>query len=123
MKLDAIQVNSGDLLPAVKKYLDDGYRLVTITCVDEGEKIRLLYSFDLELSLANLELSLAREEAAPSISCVSPGAFLVENEIKELFGVRIDDISLDLGGRLYMVPGAKEAPMARSAPVAGKGEK
>ncbi|MEN6351344.1 MAG: NADH-quinone oxidoreductase subunit C [Syntrophomonas sp.] len=121
MKFNSIQISPLDLLAAVKKYLDGGYRLVTITCVDEGEKVRLLYSFDRELSLENLELSLTREEAAPSISRISPCAFLVENEIKELFGIKMDDIALDLGGSLYMVQGAKEAPMSRSVQRAGKG--
>jgi len=121
MKIDAIAVSVENLSATVKKSFADGHRLITITCVDEGEKFRLLYSFDNELSVENLELSLTKGEAAPSISFIYPCAFLVENEMKELFGVKIDDIKLDLGGRLYMVPGAKEAPMLRT-PAAGKGE-
>ncbi|HWP96922.1 MAG TPA: NADH-quinone oxidoreductase subunit C [Syntrophomonadaceae bacterium] len=121
MKINAIKITPEEILATVQKYFDDGYRLVTATCVDEGEKIHLIYSFDRELALQNLELCISREQGVPSISSVYACAFLVENEMKELFGIKIDDIALDLGGRLYMVKGAEEAPMARKIEEAGEG--
>lgn len=122
MKIDAIETPMEALLNSVKKHFDDDWRLVTVTCVDEGERVRLLYSFDRNLALENLELCITREQEVPSISSIYPSAFLVENEIKDLFGLKITDMSLDLNGRLYMVQGAKEAPMSRTAQPAGKGE-
>lgn len=122
MKINAIQIRTEELLAVVQKYFDDGCRLVTITCVDEGDKVRLLYSFDRELFLENLEIYITREQAVSSISAIYACAFLVENEIKELFGIKIDNVALDLGGCLYMVAGAEEAPMTRKNQAAGKGE-
>lgn len=120
MKINPIQIGVEELLVAAQKYFDENYRLVTITCVDDGEKVRLIYSFDRELALENLEISFTRDQAIPSITLIYPCAFLVENEMKELFGIKIDNIALDLNGRLYLVEGAQEAPMTRTLP-AGKG--
>lgn len=115
MKIAAITTSPGQITAQAQNYFDDGWRLVTATCVDQGEEFRIIYSFDRDLNLENLEISTPREQAVPSLTGVYACAFLIENEMKELFGLKIDHLSLDLGGRMYLVQGAQPAPMARSS--------
>jgi hypothetical protein len=61
-------------------------------------------------------------DAVPSISEFFGAAFLYENEIRELFGINITGIGLDLGGQLYKtvtkVPFSHAAIKARLAATA-----
>ncbi len=122
MSINKIASTPEEMLKPIKQYYDDGYRLVTATCIDEGEIFRLIYSFDKELAILNLEVTTARDKAIPSISDIYECAFLVENEMQELFGLMINNIVLDLGGTMYMAGGVKEAPMARELKPAVKGD-
>jgi len=122
MSINKITSTPEEMLNAIKQYYDDGYRLVTSTCIDEGEVFRLIYSFDKDLTMINLEVTTSREKSIPSISDIYACAFLVENEMQELFGLKIDNIALDLGGKMYMAAGVKEAPMARELKPAVKGD-
>ncbi len=106
----------------IKQFYKDGYRLITASCIDEGETFRVLYSFDKQLAQKNIEVSAPREKSIPSISNIYPCAFLVENEMKELFGIKIDNIALDLGGKMYMTGDVKEAPMAKEKKPQEKGD-
>lgn len=122
MSINKITSTMEEMLGLIKQYYDDDYRLITATCIDEGETFRLIYSFDKELSMINLEVSTLRDKSIPSISDIYACAFLVENEMQELFGLKIDNIALDLGGTMYMAGGVKEAPMARDYKPAVKGD-
>jgi ech hydrogenase subunit D len=44
---------------------------------------------------------VAPGDEVPSVSMIYPNAFLYENEIHDLFGVPIKNITIDYGGRLY----------------------
>ena len=61
-------------------------------------------------------------DAVPSISEFFGAAFLYENEIRELFGINVTGIGLDLKGQLYKtatkVPFSHAAVKARLAAVA-----
>ncbi len=113
MSFEAKQITPEQLINETQQMFNEGYRFVTATCVDEIEQFRIIYSFDRETELVNLEVAIGKEEQLPSVSGVYLCAFLVENEIKELFGVNISDIAVDLGGRLYMIEGADPHPMTR----------
>ena len=115
MSFEAKQITPEQLINETQTMFDAGYRFVTATCVDEIEHFRIIYSFDLERELVNLEVAIGKEDELPSVSGVYLCAFLVENEIKELFGVNISDIAVDLGGRLYMIEGVDPHPMTRKA--------
>ncbi len=80
----------------------DGYRLVQLTCVKGGEgRLDLIYSFDRTYQLASYKLSVARGEAVASVTASYPGAYLYENEIGELFGIKFEGLSVDFKGTLY----------------------
>ncbi len=122
MSINKITSTPEEMPSLIKQYYDDDYRLIAATIIDEGELFRLIYSFDKELAMINLEVTTPREKSIPSISAIYACAFLVENEMQELFGLKIDNISLDLGGTMYMAGGVKAAPMARELKSAVKGD-
>ncbi len=99
--LKEIKIN--DLLTEVLKVKNEGYRLVAITCSSK-EGLELTYSFDKDYELLNFRFEVDTETEVSSISALYPYAFLYENEIKELFGANIKNISIDFNNTLYKIP-------------------
>jgi len=89
------------LVSAARRLRDEGWRLVTASTILQPDGRRVLYHFERDDRLRHLELRLARDEAVPSLGSVYPGAFMVENEMKELQGLPITDLAIDYGGRLF----------------------
>jgi len=94
------QISRDELLGRTLKLKNAGYRLVAISCTGK-DGFELSYSFDKDYELLNLRLNIEPDAQVDSISSVYPFAFLYENEIKELFGVKIINIELDFKGNLY----------------------
>ena len=89
------------LVSAVQTLHDEDWRLVTATCVPRPGRRTVLYHFERGETLRHLRVELHGDAAVPSIGGVYPGAFLVENEMKELQGLTVTDLAIDYGGRLY----------------------
>ncbi len=92
----------------------EDYRLVQISCTRVLEGFELNYTFDKDLAFINYRLILGVEEEIVSISRIFSPAFLYENELKDLFGVKISDITIDYDGGLYRV--AKKTPFKDFVP-------
>lgn len=88
------------LLAKVRQLKDEGYRLVQICAIDNGQTT-LLYSFAQQGGMTNLEVALAAGESVDSIGDFYPYAFLYENEIADLFGVNVTGMKVDFRGTLY----------------------
>ncbi len=110
-------IMSKELLSETLSLKNEGYRLVAISCTGLGKQtseedpsitiengMELSYSFDKDYDLLSLRVTTDTEEEISSISIMYPFAFLYENEIKELFGVKIKDISIDFNNTLYKIP-------------------
>lgn len=95
------------------EHLRSGYRLVQIcaTSVDGGAE--LIYSVALDYKLENYKIFVEEDEEINSISDIFPSAALFENEISELFGVKIDSINMDFHGKFYRID--KETPFKKNA--------
>jgi len=96
-------ISANDLLVETLHLKNNGYRLVAITCTNKNG-MELSYSFDKDYDLLNLRFVTDTEEEISSVSIIYPFSFLYENEIKELFGVNIKDISIDFNNTLYKIP-------------------
>lgn len=96
-------ISAHDLLADALRLKNDGYRLVAITCTNK-DGMELSYSFDKNYDLLTLRFVTDTEEEIESISIVYPYSFLYENEVKELFGVKIKDIAVDFNNSLYKIP-------------------
>ncbi|MFV0241652.1 MAG: NADH-quinone oxidoreductase subunit C [Lacrimispora sphenoides] len=97
------EISANDLLAETLKIKNDGYRLVAVTCTNK-DGMELTYSFDKDHELINLRILTDTETELPSISIIYPYSFLYENEIKELFGVKITGITPDFNDNLYKIP-------------------
>lgn len=100
-QIKSIQPN--ELIAETLQLKTDSYRLVAISCSSK-EDLELSYSFDKEYDFINLRINTDTETEISSISSLYSYAFLYENEIKELFGADIKNISIDFNNNLYKIP-------------------
>ena len=100
------------LLNKAKEIKTDGYRVMQICATKIGEEYELLYSFGREYDIRHMKITITSEEHVPSVSDIFPSAYLYENEMHDLFGIRIDGINHDYKGKLYRT--GVEAPFDRS---------
>ncbi len=98
---EIVQVALGDLVGEAGKLREQGYRLVQIGCTKVADQFEINYSFDKDYTFKNLRLVVPVGTEVPSISGVYFGAFVYENEIHDLFGVKVTGINVDYGGNLY----------------------
>ena len=91
-----------------------GYRLVTLSCtaLDENH-FDILYHFDRALELKHLRLKVARDTEVPSISPIYFAAFVVENEIQDLFGIRFKGLVIDYERTLYLDEAPRVTPFCK----------
>jgi ech hydrogenase subunit D len=106
-----VPIGIGELLIEVDAFRSAGWRLVQILCIGGTEGAELSYSFGLGLEMRSLRLAVAADASLPSITSLYPGAFLYENEIRDLFGVRIERIRSDWEGKVYDV--AEDKPFSK----------
>ena len=111
-------------LARVGEYQTEGWRLAIINTTSilpvegmEGGAFDISWSFARDQQLEHLREQVLPGEEVPSISAYFGAAFLYENEMRELFGVNVTGIALDLKGQLYktstIVPFAPSAIRAR----------
>ena len=89
------------LFDTVKDFSTQGYRLVQISCTKLGENLELNYSFDKEYAFVDLKLIVPMNAEIPSVSELYWCAMLYENEIHDLFGLKINGMAIDFKGNLY----------------------
>lgn len=99
------EIEASELLEKVMEKKNAGLRLsqACAACVDG--KYELSYSFanDETYEYTTLRMVISLDTQVPSITAYYPFAFLYENEMKELFGVRIQMINLDYQDKLYRI--------------------
>lgn len=100
-KQSIAEIEPGKLLAEVDALRAAGWRLVQVLCIAEPDGAELSYSFGLDLEMRSLRLKVAAGASLPSITSLYPGAFLYENEIRDLFGVAIERIRSDWEGKVY----------------------
>jgi Ni,Fe-hydrogenase III component G len=116
MLTDVKEIEIEHLHKEVWQLKSDGYRFVTMTCTDLGDAHDILYHFDLHYALKHLRLKLPRGVSLPSISSQFFAAVLVENEMKDLFGIEVSGLAVDFKGRFMLSDGAPVAPLNK-API------
>jgi ech hydrogenase subunit D len=90
------------LLQKVRALRDRKFRLVQISAARLPESMELTYSFDLQNQLANLRLLLPlADPRVPSINSIFPCVLLYENEIHDLFDIKVEGMAIDFHGNLY----------------------
>lgn len=97
---EIIDIDKLDLLNHVQTMKHDDYRLVQI-CAVKTDRLIILYSFEKKQKFTNLRVTIDSSEEIESIDFLYSYAFLYENEMKDLFGVKMKDMKIDFKGNLY----------------------
>ncbi|MCS6831364.1 MAG: NADH-quinone oxidoreductase subunit C [Armatimonadota bacterium] len=114
--IDNVQlVQQEQLLQHVAHFAAQGMRFITITCIDNGEQFEVYYHFDHDMKLNHLLLVIGKKEVLPSITPIYFCAFVAENEMKDLFGVRVDGLNVDYQGRMLVSDELPSPPMRKSS--------
>ncbi len=90
-----------------------GYRFITMTVVDTGEAFDIFYHFDLDYQMETCRLVLAKGTELPSISGICFAAVIAENEIQDLFGIKVTGLAIDYENHFILAPDAPAAPFCR----------
>lgn len=116
MSIETIPVSLDAVVGEAAKMKAQGQRLSTLTCVALDENnFEIIYHYDTDLKLTNYRLSVTKDTVVPSISPVYFSAFLVENEIRDQFGLVFEGLVLDFGGKLYLDDEAERTPFCKFA--------
>ncbi len=102
MSQTILDIEPMQLLDKVGRFKADGYRLVQICCSKLPEKLELCYSFDKDYEFSTIRISLVNTDTViPSVSKIYWNGFLYENEIHDLFGIKVDGMAIDYKGKFY----------------------
>jgi len=115
-----IDIEAEELLKHVEEMKENGFRLVQISCTRLEDIFELNYSFDKDYDFTNIKFNITSEVEIPSISFIYQPAFLYENEMHDLFGIKINNISIDYNGGLYKM--SVKTPFGKNSSEIG-GEK
>ena len=111
---NVLPVTLETLLDEAAKIKFSGYKLVTLSWVErDPATVEVLYHFDRDFQLKHLRLSTPRDAAIPSISSIFSAAFLVENEIQDLFGLSFNGLIIDFKRTLLLENGTRLGPLCR----------
>ena len=106
-RVDVVQnftpVESSHLLSEVKDLKADGYRFAQACATVVDNNIEIIYSFDKDHQLKNLKLVISQGEEVESITGDYWPAFIYENEMHDLFGVKFNHSALDYQGNFFKV--------------------
>lgn len=95
-----------------------GYRLAQICATAFEGYNELIYSVALGYELENYKIALPIDNEITTISDFFPSAMLYENEMKELYGVKVKAINTDYNNKFYRI--ATETPFKKAVKDAVK---
>lgn len=76
-----------------------GFRLVQMMGTPREDHIEVMVSFDCNYALRNFRVQVPRDDLTlPSITKPFLAAFTYENELQDLFGIKVTDLALDYQG-------------------------
>lgn len=115
------EVTKDELYKIMEQKYNDGYRLAQILSVAYEGYNEVTYSVAKEYEMENYKINLPIDEKIKSFSDIFPAATLYENEIKELWGVKVVGMALDYHNKFYRIE--KETPFKKQINVIKKEDK
>lgn len=86
-------------------------RFMTLSAVDEGLDLELLYHVDVKGTIATVRVKVPKEEMEVlDISHIAPAAEFIEREVRDLFGVEFVGLKPD---KLVVPEGYEEKPLQK----------
>ena len=113
------EIKKDELLAEGRKFLDAGGKFVTAVCSDLDQHLEVTYFFSLNAGtvMNGLRYKVAKDEEVPSFSGVTLATVLIENEMKELFGLKVTDLAIDYGGHLLLAQDSPTTPLLKTYKV------
>ena len=104
-KYEIEEIAVDKLVSRAEELVKSGYRFSQANAAYVDDKFELSYSFSNydNYDLLNLRVVIDTETEVKSITKAVPAAVFYENEMHELFGVKIVDIAVDYKDRLYRI--------------------
>ncbi len=115
------EVTKDELYKIMEQKYNDGYHLAQILSVAYEGYNEVTYSVAKEYEMENYKINLPIDEEIKSFSDIFPAATLYENEIKELWGVKVVGMALDYHNKFYRIE--KETPFKKQIKVIKKEDK
>lgn len=115
------KVTKDELYDIMQKKYEDGYRLAQICAVSYEGYNEVIYSVADMYVMENYKIDLPLDEEIKSFSDIFPAATLYENEIKELWGVKVVGIAIDYNNNFYRIE--QDTPFKKQIQVIKKEDK
>lgn len=96
------RVELSDLITRVEEMKKAGYRLGQACATKRTDgKYSVLYSFDKDHVLHNIKVIVPEDFEMPSITGDYWSAFIYENEMHDLFGIKFHHLAVDYEGNFF----------------------
>ncbi len=112
------KVSVQELSDILEQKSKDGYRLTQICSTAFEGYNEVIYSVSKDYVMESYKIELPLEDEIRSFSDIFPSANLYENEIKELWGVKVTGMALDYNNKFYRIE--KETPYKKQIKVVKK---
>lgn len=118
------QIAKSDIVNEGKKLMNAGSKLVTAVCCDLDEKLEVTYFFssDRGVDMTGLRFTVGKDEEVQSLSGVTISSVLIENEMQELFGLKVKGLAIDYGGHMLLAHDSPVTPMLKAKKAEAKGD-
>lgn len=101
--LEAQPITADEVRAVARANREAGYRLVTISVTQlENEALDILYHYDKDLEMRHYRLTVPPGVPVPSISEIYFCAMLIENEVRDLYGITWEGLTVDFQGHMYL---------------------
>ena len=101
MIAEFVNVSPENIIDESQKLKFAGYHLMQQCATRVPDAFELIYSFGKDLEVKQLKITLPEDDEISSITSAFPCAFIHENEMHDLFGVKIKMINLGFEGKFY----------------------
>lgn len=115
------EVTKEELYDIMQAKYEEGCRVAQICAVGYEGYNEVIYSVSKEYTLESFKIKLPVDEEVKSFSDIFPAANLYENEIKELWGVKVVGMSLDYNNSFYLID--EKTPFKKPITVIEKEDK
>jgi Ni,Fe-hydrogenase III component G len=118
------KIDKNTLVSEGKKLLDAGGKFVAAVCNDLDPELEVTYFFSSNrgINMTGLRYMVAKGDEVPSLSGATLSTVLIENELKELFGLKVKGIAIDYGGHMLLAHDSPVTPMLKEKKAEPKGE-
>jgi ech hydrogenase subunit D len=94
-------VDKNQIVEKAANFFKQGFRLVAITCAAK-DNFELTYTYEKDYKTTNVRVVLPKSDPVlPSITSSYFAAFTYENELQDLFGIKVTGLALDFKGTFY----------------------